>query len=80
MNGLLNLFVFAVGIVFGSGVFYSLTLNELKNQKEMNKMFQEKLNELSRKIDCLQEIFIRLTERIAKLESKLENRFNGKNY
>lgn len=71
-----NLIIFILGVVFGSGVFYSLTLNEIKNQKETNKLFNEKLNDLHKKIDCLQECFVKLIERIARLESKINGKTN----
>lgn len=71
-----NLIIFVIGVIFGTGVFYSLTLNEIKNQKETNKLFNEKLNELNKKIDCLQDCFIRLIERIARLESKINGKTN----
>lgn len=71
---ILNGTIFLVGTIFGAGSFYGLVLARLNGQKEFNKQMQEQFTLLNHKLDEVKCDIIKLTERIARIEGKI----NGK--
>ncbi|MEM1973292.1 MAG: hypothetical protein QXN68_00720 [Thermoplasmata archaeon] len=66
--------IFCVGIVFGVGSFYGLVTSKFNGQNDFNKKVDEQLKELSNKIDGIKDDILELTERVSRIEGKI----NGK--
>lgn len=71
---ILQSIIFCVGIIFGAGSFYGLITSKFNGQNDFNKKVDEQLKELSNKIDGIKDNILELTERVSRIEGKI----NGK--
>lgn len=70
----INTAIFAFGIIFGAGSFYGLVLTKFNTQNQFNCRVESQLKELADKIDDIKTDIVKLTERISRIEGKI----NGK--
>lgn len=79
---ILNGVIFITGIIFGAGSFYGLVITKLNNQNSFNHRVEEQFKNiegqikiLSDKIDDIKDDILNLTERISKIEGKINGQF-----